>query len=68
MAYVKCKIWHFQGNDDRHEETHYRAMKAGYKHHAVKALIDTGSSENFISKNLADKLRRNMESIIKTKE
>jgi hypothetical protein len=58
MAYVECKIWHFQGDDDKHQETRYRAMKEGHEHHTVKALIDTGSSENFISKSLADKLRR----------
>ncbi|RIA80760.1 hypothetical protein C1645_838118 [Glomus cerebriforme] len=29
MAYVECKIWLFQGDDDRHQETCYRAMKAG---------------------------------------
>ena len=56
MAYVECKIWNFQGDDDRHQETRYRAMKAGHEHYTVKALIDTTSSENFISKSLADKL------------
>lgn len=58
MAYIECKIWLFQGDDDRHQETRYRAMKAGCRHYTVKALIDTSSSVNLISKSLADKLRR----------
>jgi len=55
MAYVECKIWPFSDKIS-HQETRYKAMKLGHEHHAVKALIDTSSSENFISKNLANKL------------
>src|SRR5579864_4620110 len=55
MAYVKCKIWSFS-DEINHQEARYEAMKAGHEHHAVKALIDTISNENFISESLADKL------------
>ena len=58
MAYVECKIWHFQGDDDRYQETRHRAIKAGHERYIVKALIDTSSNVNFISKSLADKLGR----------
>ncbi|CAB4407856.1 unnamed protein product [Rhizophagus irregularis] len=40
----KCKIWHFQDDDDRYQETRYRVMKEEHEHHTVKALIDTTSS------------------------
>jgi hypothetical protein len=33
-------------------------MKEEHEHHTVKALIDTTSSVNFISKSLADKLEK----------
>src|ERR1044072_7092752 len=58
MVYVECKVWHFQGDDDRHQEARYRAMKAACRHYTVKAMINTASSVNFISKSLADKLGR----------
>jgi hypothetical protein len=67
MAYVECKIWSFS-DDIRHQEERWEAMKAGHKHYTVKALIDTTSSANFISKSLTDKLGKNMVSIIKIKE
>jgi hypothetical protein len=35
-------------------------MKAGHKYFTVKALIDTSSTENFISKSLADKLKNSV--------
>ena len=56
MAYVECKIWHFQGDEDYSQKTRHKAMKEGHKHHTVKALIDTSSSVNRISRSLADKL------------
>src|SRR5271170_2819391 len=34
----------------------YKAIKAGHKYYTVKALIDTSSSVNKISKSLADEL------------
>ena len=55
MAYVECKVWHFQG-DDMNLKNRHEAMKAGCRHYTVKALIDTTSSVNFISKSLANKL------------
>jgi hypothetical protein len=56
MTYVECKIWNFQGDDDYCQKSRHKAMKEGHVHHTVKALIDISSSENFISKSLADKL------------
>ena len=64
MAYIECKVWHFQGDDNMNLESRHEAMKgsqrdqAGCRHFTVKALIDTTSSINFISKSLADKLGR----------
>jgi len=58
MAYVECKVWHFQGDDDKNLKSRHEAMKAGCRHYTVKALINTASSVNFISKSLADKLGR----------
>jgi len=58
MAYVECEVWHFQGDDDMNLKSRLEAMKAGRRHYTVKALIDTTSSLNFISKSLADKLGR----------
>src|SRR5271154_837816 len=55
MAYVNCKIWRFS-DDINNNGKHYKAMKVGYKHYSVKALIDTSSSVNKISKSLADEL------------
>jgi hypothetical protein len=54
MAYVECKIWHFQGDDDYSQKSRYKAMKEGHVHHTVKT-----SSENFISENLANRLGKN---------
>ena len=54
MAYIQCKIWiDLYGSN---LEEHYKAMNAGSPYHTVKALVDTSSNQNFISKNLADKL------------
>src|SRR3954451_3364951 len=58
MAYVECKVWHFQGDDDMDLKSRHEAMKAGHRHHTVKALIKTSSNVNFISRSLADKLGR----------
>src|SRR5271170_6212024 len=55
MTYIDCKIWHFSDDIDNNGKR-YKAMKAGHKHYTVKALIDTSSSVNFISKSLADEL------------
>jgi len=55
MAYVECKIWPFS-DDIRHQEARYKVIKGRHKHYTVKALIDTSSSVNFISKSLADRL------------
>ena len=67
MAYMKCKIWSFS-DEINHQEACYEAMKVGHKYHAVKALIDTTSNENFISKSLANKLEKNTVIIIKIKK
>ena len=56
MAYIECKVWHFQEDDDIDLKSHYGAMKAGCKFYTVKALIDTSSRENFIRRSLVDKL------------
>lgn len=55
MAYVECKIWPFS-EEINNEEKRYKAMKEGYIHCTVKALLDTSSNYNFISKRLVDKL------------
>jgi len=55
MAYIDCKIWLFSDDIDNNGKR-YKAIKAGHKHYTVKALIDTSSSVNFISKSLADEL------------
>ena len=55
MAYVDCKIWRFS-DDINNNEKRYKAMKAGHRYYTVKALIDTSSSVNKISKSLADEL------------
>jgi len=55
MAYVECKIWPFS-DEIIHQEARWKAMKEGHKHYTVKALIDTTSHANKISKNLAEKL------------
>ncbi|PKY40428.1 hypothetical protein RhiirA4_453799 [Rhizophagus irregularis] len=55
-AYVECKIWHFQGDEDYSQKSCHKAMNERHEYHAVKALIDTSSSINFISKSLANKL------------
>ncbi|GBB97741.1 hypothetical protein RclHR1_30570001 [Rhizophagus clarus] len=57
MAYIKCKIWPFS-NDISHQEARNEAIKAGHSHYTVKALIDTTSNVNFISKSLTDGLGR----------
>ncbi|PKK56005.1 hypothetical protein RhiirC2_800956 [Rhizophagus irregularis] len=57
MAYIECKIWPFS-DDLIHQEERWEAMKAGHRHYTVKAMIDTSSSVNFISRSLADKLGR----------
>uniref|UniRef100_U9T4A6 Uncharacterized protein n=1 Tax=Rhizophagus irregularis (strain DAOM 181602 / DAOM 197198 / MUCL 43194) TaxID=747089 RepID=U9T4A6_RHIID len=56
MAYIECKVWHFQGDDDIDLKSCHGAMKAGYRFYTVKALIDTSSRENFIRRSLVDKL------------
>ena len=58
MTYVECKVWHFQGDDDMNLKSRHEAMKAGCRYYIVKALIDTSSNVNIISKSLADKLRK----------
>jgi len=55
MAYIECKIWPFS-DDLKNIEERWEAMKIGHRHYTVKALIDTSSNVNFISKSLADKL------------
>ncbi|CAB4444447.1 unnamed protein product [Rhizophagus irregularis] len=52
MAYVECKIWPFYYD----YEMHCRAMKEGHTHYTTKALIDSSVCDNFIRKNVADKL------------
>ncbi|UZO00606.1 uncharacterized protein OCT59_011728 [Rhizophagus irregularis] len=52
MAYIECKVWHFQGDDDIDLKSCHGAMKAGYRFYTVKALIDTSSRENFIRRSL----------------
>ena len=56
MAYIECKIWPFSDDDLINIEERWEAMKTGHRHYTVKALIDTSSSVNSISKSLADKL------------
>ena len=56
MAYIECKVWHFQGDDDIDLKSRHGAMKAGCRFYTVKALIDTSSRENFIRRSLVDKL------------
>ncbi|CAI2186013.1 5453_t:CDS:2 [Funneliformis geosporum] len=56
MAYIKCKVWHFQKDDDIDLKSHHKAIKAGCRFYTVKALIDTSSSRNKIRKSLVDKL------------
>jgi len=56
MAYIECKVWHFQGDDDMNQKSRHKAMEAGCRHYTVKALIDTSSKENFIRRSLVDKL------------
>ena len=41
MAYIECKVWHFQGDDDIDLKSRHEAMKAGCRFYTVKALIDT---------------------------
>src|SRR3989337_752436 len=55
MAYIECKIWPFS-DDLKNIKERWEAMKTEHRHYTVKALIDTSSSVNFISKSLADKL------------
>jgi hypothetical protein len=55
MAYIECKIWPFS-NDISYQEACYKAEKVEYFPHTVKALIDTSSTANKISKSLIDKL------------
>ncbi|CAI2175792.1 19969_t:CDS:2 [Funneliformis geosporum] len=43
MAYIECKVWHFQGDDDIDLKSHHEAMKAGCRFYTVKVLIDTSS-------------------------
>ncbi|RGB23115.1 hypothetical protein C1646_677359 [Rhizophagus diaphanus] len=52
MAYVECKIWPFYYDHERRSE----AMKEGHTHYTTQALIDTSVCNNFIRKNVADKL------------
>src|SRR3954447_17151993 len=56
MAYIECKVWHFQGDDDIDLKSRYEAMNAGCRFYTVKALIDTSSRVNFIRRSLVDKL------------
>ena len=56
MAYIECKVWHFQGDDDIDLKSHHEAIKARCRFYTVKALIDTSSKENFIRRSLVDKL------------
>ncbi|CAB4393371.1 unnamed protein product [Rhizophagus irregularis] len=55
MAYVECKIWPFSDDID-HLEMRCKAMKEDHTHYTAKALIDTSVYNNFIRKNVADKL------------
>ncbi|RGB38848.1 hypothetical protein C1646_755164 [Rhizophagus diaphanus] len=55
MAYIECKIWPFSDDID-HLERRCKAMKEGHTHYTAKALIDTSVCDNFIRKNVADKL------------
>ena len=57
MAYIECKIWPFS-DDLLHHEERWEAMKTGHRHYTVKALIDTSSSVNKISRSIADRLGR----------
>ena len=57
MAYIECKIWLFS-DDLLHHEERWEAMKTGHRHYTVKALIDTSSSANKISRSIADRLGR----------
>ncbi|CAB4395531.1 unnamed protein product [Rhizophagus irregularis] len=56
MAYIECKVWHYQGNDDIDLKSRHEAIKAGCRFYTVKAMIDTSSKENFIRRSLVDKL------------
>src|SRR5581483_11897121 len=56
MAYIECKVWHFQGDDDIDLKSRHEAMKAGCSNYTVKALIDTSSRVNKIRRSLVDKL------------
>src|SRR3954451_15214916 len=56
MAYIECKIWHFQKDDDIDLKSRHEAMKAGCRFYTVKVLIDTSSRVNFIRRSLVDKL------------
>ena len=50
MAYIECKVWHFQRDDDIDLKSRHEAMKAGCRFYIVKALIDTSSRVNSIRK------------------
>ncbi|PKK60816.1 hypothetical protein RhiirC2_792784 [Rhizophagus irregularis] len=52
MAYIECKVWHYQGNDDIDLKSRHEAIKAGCRFYTVKAMIDTSSKENFIRRSL----------------
>jgi hypothetical protein len=56
MAYIECKVWHFQEDDDIDLKSCHEAMNAGCRFYTVKALIDTSSRVNFIRRSLVDKL------------
>jgi hypothetical protein len=68
MAYIECKIWPFSDDDLIHQEERWKAMEAEHRHYTVKALIDTSSSVNFISKSLTDKLGRKYGNYYKNKK
>ena len=56
MAYIECKIWNFQEDDDYSQKTRHNAIKKGHEYYSVKILINTSFSVNYISKSLANKL------------
>ena len=67
MAYIECKIWPFS-DDLINLKERWEIMKTGHRHYTVKALIDTSSSANFISKSLTDKLGIKYEKHYKNKK
>ncbi|GET03717.1 hypothetical protein GLOIN_2v1777367 [Rhizophagus clarus] len=67
MTYIKCKIWSFS-DDLIHQKERWEAMKTGHRYYTVKALIDTSSRADKISKNLANRLGRKYGNYYKNKK